>query len=553
MFQKLNIKFFLLKNIFIFLSFLFLLSCGDRRKDENKLSVFKYNEASGITSLDPAFAKDQSNIWACNQLFNGLIQLNDKLEVEPCIAKYWEISDDGLCYTFYLRNDVYFHDNQVFKHRKVTAYDFEYCFNRIVDTKLVSPGAWVFNNVEQKNSTYSFKALNDTVFTIKLYQAFPPFLSILSMQYCSVVPKEAIEYYGKDFRKFPIGTGPFQFKMWKEGVKLVFVKNHNYFEKFKGESLPYLDAVAITFLIDKQSAFLEFVKGKLDFMSGIDASYKDELLTKRGQLNPKYQNKFKLITQPYLNTEYLGILVDINLPLVRKNPLRLKTVRQAINYGFDRKKMMKYLRNNIGTPGNYGIIPLGLPSFDSSRMQGYDYNPDLARKLLSDAGFPNGEGLPPITLSTTADYLDLCKYIQHQLSEIGIKIKIDVNPPAALKELKAQAKLNFFRASWIADYPDAENYLSLFYSKNFCPAGPNYTHFSNYEFDKLYELSQFEENDSLRYVLYRKMDNMIMREAPVIILYYDQVLRFVQNNIDGLTGNPINLLILKKVKKIDGN
>jgi len=378
-------------------------------------------------------------------------------------------------------------------------------------------------------------------------------LSILSMQYCSVVPKEAIEHYGKDFRKFPIGTGPFKFKMWKEGVKLVFVKNHKYFEKSGMERLPYLDAVAITFLIDKQSAFLEFVKGKLDFMSGIDASYKDELLTKRGHLNPKYQNKIKLITQPYLNTEYLGILVDTNLPLVRKNPLRLKAVRQAVNYGFDRKKMMKFLRNNIGTPGNYGIVPLGLPSFDSSRKQVYDYNPDLARKLLFDAGFPNGEGLPPITLSTTADYLDLCKYIQHQLSEIGIMIKIDVNPPAALKELKAQAKLNFFRASWIADYPDAENYLSLFYSKNFCPEGPNYTHFSNYGFDKLYELSRLEENDSIRYDLYRYMDDMIMQEAPVVVLYYDQVLRFVQKNIDGLTGNPINLLTLKKVKKIDGN
>ena len=125
--------------------------------------------------------------------------------------------------------------------------------------------------------------------------------------------------------------------------------------------------------------------------------------------------------------------------------------------------MIRYLRNNIGIPGNYGIIPVGLPSFDSSIMQGYTYRPDLSRRLLEEAGYPNGSELS-VTLSTTSEYVDICKYIQHQLSELGIKISIDVNPPATLKELKAQAKLPFFRASWIADYPDEENYLSLFYS-----------------------------------------------------------------------------------------
>ncbi|MCD4773145.1 MAG: hypothetical protein K8R41_07185, partial [Bacteroidales bacterium] len=133
--------------------------------------------------------------------------------------------------------------------------------------------------------------------------------------------------------------------------------------------------------------------------------------------------------------------------------------------------------------------------------------------------------------------------------EIGFDINIDVNPPGALKEMKAQAKLNFFRSSWIADYPDAENYLSLFYSKNFCPKGPNYTHFSNPEFDYLYEKSQNEINDSIRISLYKKMDNLIMEEAPVVVLFYDQVLRFVQKDVKGLGSNPINLVDLRYVRK----
>ena len=212
--------------------------------------------------------------------------------------------------------------------------------------------------------------------------------------------------------------------------------------------------------------------------------------------------------------------------------------------------MLRYLRNNIGTPGNYGMIPLGLPSFDSAKMFGYSYDPDKSRQLLAEAGFLDLASLPEITLTSNSEYLDLCKYIQHQLGEIGISIKINVNPPASLKELKAQAKLQFFRASWIADYADAENYLSLFYSKNFCPKGPNYTHFSNNEFDKLYEDAQLQVNDSLRYIQYQKMSNLIMEESPVIILYYDRVLRFMQNNIYGLESNAMNLLTLKNVKKI---
>jgi oligopeptide transport system substrate-binding protein len=514
-------------------------------------SVFRYNEAANITSLDPAYARDQANIWATHQLFNGLVQLGSKLEILPCIAKSWDISPDGKTYTFHLRDDVFFHDNQVFNNhrgRRVVAQDFVFSFSRIVDSKVASPGSWIFNYVGKKGSQYSFSAPDDVTFTLRLNQPFPPFLGILTMIYCSVVPHEAIEKYNNDFRKNPVGTGPFTFKMWKEGVKLVLVKNPNYFESEFGKRLPYLDAVAITFLADKQSAFLEFVKGKLDFMSGIDPGYKDEVLTRDGELNPVYKGKFKIIAQPYLNTEYLGFLVDPGSSAMRNSPLRKKTVRQAINYSFDRRKMIAFLRNNIGTPGLNGIIPKGMPAFDSGSIY-YNYDPEKARKLLTEAGYPGGQGLPPITLSTTADYLDVCKYVQYKAGEVGIEINIDISPPAALKEMKAQAKVPFFRASWIADYPDAENYLSLFYGKNFSPQGPNYTHFCSKEYDELFEKAMSCTNDSTRFVYYRRLEKIIMEDAPVVVLYYDQVLRFVQNNIEGMESDAMNLLSLKRVKK----
>jgi len=527
-------------------------SCTRKPGTGTGKTVFRYNESAGITSLDPAFARNQANIWAVNQLFNGLVQLDDSLKPVPCIAKRWDISTDGFTYTFYLRKDVKFHDSEVFpdgKGRLVTASDFVYSFNRIVDPKLASPGAWIFGQVQKTRNSYSFEATNDSTFSVKLSSPFPPFLGLLCMQYCSVVPHEAIEKYGGDFRQHPVGTGPFFFRLWKEGVKLVLLRNRNYFETESGRRLPYLDAVAITFIVDKQSAFLEFVKGSLDFMSGIDASYKDEMLTHSGELNPKYSHRISLIKHPYLNTEYLGILYDSTLAVLKHSPLRRKAVRQAMNYSFDRVKMMRYLRNNIGLPGTAGFVPAGLPWYDQKKVSGYIYNPEKARELLSKAGFPNGRGLPPITLTTNASYVDLCKYLQSQMNEVGFDIRIDVTPPATLREMIAQSKVAFFRASWLADYSDAENYLSLFYTPNFCPGGPNYTHYSNPEFDRLYRQAIKEVNDSARAQHYMQMDNLIMEDAPVIILFYDQVLRFTGKDITGLGCNALNLLNLKKVKK----
>jgi oligopeptide transport system substrate-binding protein len=517
-----------------FISTLFFTSCNEQYNND-ELTIFKYNESAGIGTLDPVFARDQATIWAANQLFNGLVQLDNDLNVKPSIAKNWHISDDALEYTFLLRDDVLFHEDKLFrngKRRKVIAQDFEYSFNRLIDKNLAAPGAWVLSNVS------SFKAENDSTFRIELKNPFPAFLSLLSMQYCSVVPKEIIE--ARDFNRQPIGTGPFQFQLWKDGVKLVLRKNPNYFEKEAGKQLPFLDAIAITFIKDKQSAFLQFTQGNLDFISGIDASYKDEILTIKGELQEKYRDKVILQSQPYLNTEYLGFLMETPLPL---------KIRQAINYGFDRVKMLKYLRNNIGTPANQGFIPMGLPSF-SENLNGYRYDAEKARQLVLAAKIENGFNVDKeIKLSTTSSYLDLCEYIQNQLQDIGLNVIVEVSPASTHRQMVATSKLNFFRGSWIADYPDAENYLSLFYSKNFCPKGPNYTHFKNREFDLLYEKSLSETNIKTRHAYYQHMDSLIIESAVIVPLYYDRVLRFTNKNITGFESNAMNLLDLKRVRK----
>jgi peptide/nickel transport system substrate-binding protein len=537
----------------LFLLIILISSCSKKRTGNENKSVFRYNESSGVTSLDPAFASNQANIWACNQLYNGLVQLDNKLIPQPCIAKNWELSTDGKEYIFHLRNDVFFHANPLLPSgRMVNANDFVYSFTRIVDGKMASPGSWVFNAVKRDSTgqLIGFSALNDSTLKITLENTFPPFLGLLGSAYGAVVPREVVEFYGKDFRKHPIGTGPFKFSRWIERTAIVLHKNHSYFEKDEhGVSLPYLDAIMISFISDKQSAFLEFVKGKLDFLSGLDASYKDDLLTPNGLMRPKYKGRFRMETAPYLNTEYLGFMMDDKLAIVQNSPIINSKIRQAINFGFDRKKMITYLRNGMATPGVAGIVPLGIPGFNTIQNEIYNYNPTKAKQLLAEAGYPNGVGLPQITLSTTSSYQDLCEYMQGQLGEIGIKVELEINQAAQHRQMVAKQQLSWFRASWIADYADAENYLSLFYSKNKAPIGPNYTHYSNPQFDELFDQAMFEQNDSARYSIYRKMDDLLMQDAPIVVLYYDKVLRLSQNNIKGLEINPMNLLSLKRVRK----
>jgi len=518
-----------------------LLSCNQNKKQNRDHEVFRYNQFENVSSLDPAFARDVANIWSTNQLFNGLVQLDDSLHIIPDIAKRWEISENGLYYKFVLRKNVKFHKHTSFKTidstRKVVASDFTYSFNRLVDPDIASPGNWVLKNVEH------YKAVNDTVFEIKLKKPFPAFLGLMSMRYCSVVPKEAVEFYGNRFRSNPIGTGPFKFKLWKENIKLVFRKNELYFEKdARGKQLPYLEAVAITFLPDKQSEFLQFAQGNIDLLNSLDASYKDELLTPTGTLRKKYRDKINISKGPYLNSEYLGFYLDSE-----KEEINSTLLRKAINHGFDREKMIKYLKNGIGNPANNGFIPKGIPGF--ANIPGYEYNPEKAQQYITQYIKQTGSKNPTIRIATDSNYQSICEFIQRELEKIGLNIIVDVMPPSTIRQKKWKGELEVFRASWIADYPDAENFLSPYYSKNHTPNGPNYTHFKNDTFDRLYEESFLIMDAKKREEQYTKMDSIIVAHAPIVPLYYDEVVRFTQKNVKGLTNNPQNFLILKRVWK----
>jgi peptide/nickel transport system substrate-binding protein len=526
------------------LLFLVMVACSEGSQDSDKM-IFRYNEAAGISSLDPAFSRNLENIWVCNMLYNGLVEIDDALSIQPAIARRWEIDSTGTVYRFYLRDDVFFHDSEVFPDsmgRRVVASDFVFSFERVRDPEKTTPGAWVFGAVDPGEP---FVAVNDSVLEIRLKRPFPPFLGLLGMEYCSVVPKEAIRRFGDDFRSHPVGTGPFKFHFWIENTRLALHRNERYFEKdANGERLPYLDAVSVSFIPDKSAAFLDFLKGNFDFMSGLHPSYKDELITSDGRMSPVYSDRFYLQKHPFLKTDYLGLLVDDSL--MKGSPWLSRDLRRALNYAVDRESMVRYLRNNVYTPAHGGFIPKGMSGYRAEA--GYSYRPDSVRAILRRSGYPGGEGLPALTLSTTADYVDLCEYVQHGFSEFGIDLKVDVLPSSVHREGVASGKIPFFRKSWLADYPDDENFMALFYSENESPGGPNYTRYSSAKFDDLYREALGTVHPEKRSVLYAAMDSLVMSDPPVVLLYYDAVMRFVAKEVSGLDANPMNVLDLRRVK-----
>lgn len=486
-----------------------------------------WNLSNSPNSLDPAFSRDQVSSWICHQLHRGLVKLDDELEVQPDIAYRWEIDSSGQVYQFHLEQHA-FHPHSIFgkdSSRTITAHDFVYSFERLIDPELAAPGAWIF--LQTVDLERPFEAVDDSTLLIRLKRPFAPFLQLLSMNYASVLPIETAELSKSSMRTLGLGSGPYRLKHWYEGEHLLLEK------AVANESAPtYL---SVRFVPDKYNEWLRFLKGKLDFIHHLDGSIQRQILRPDGSLKAAHEGAFELKRVPFLNTEYLGFYLNDS----SDHPLQNQKVRQALNMGFDRKAMMKYLRKDIGRPAFHGFVPPALSFFEAADSLQPQYNQQKAKKLLAEAGYPEGEGLPVIALATNDGYLDLAIFMQNEWQKLGIQVDIDIYPPGQMRTEIGKGSLNFFRASWIADYADAENYLSLFYSKNKAPAGPNYTHFQNADYDQLYEKAISTAALAERKKLYQQMQVIIMEEVPVIPLFYDENLRVYHKRLKKVNENAL--------------
>lgn len=528
---------------------LLMLGCGvDNQQDDR---VFRYNESAGITSLDPAHARSLEPMWVVDQIFDGLVELDDSLRIQPLLATHWEVADSGRRYTFYLREGVRFHPHPEVpgwgEGRELVASDVVFSLNRLRDPAVASPGGWILEALDTNAAGRGIEAPDGARVVFHLKEAFPPFLGLLTTPYASVVAPEVVEHFGADFRRQPVGTGPFRLAWWVEDVACVLHRHTGYWERDEvGRPLPRLEAVHVDFAQDAGAEFLGLLQGRYDFVSGLHSAYLEEALDAEGVLREGLRDRIRMEQTPFLKTDYIGIQLDPHYPVSQGSPLQDVRVRQALSLAIDRVAIASHLRrgavvatDHFTPPGLPGAAPRDVPARDEAR----------ARALLAEAGYPNGAGLPAWTLLTTTESLDLCAALQHQWQTLGLDIRVEVVSPATHREQVARGEALLFRKSWLADHPDAENFLSLFLTSNFAPGGPNYTHYSQPTFDALYRSAMRAPADSIRYAHYATLDSMIAAELPVIPLFHDQVTHFLRPAVQGWSISPVNRLDLRRVYK----
>jgi oligopeptide transport system substrate-binding protein len=516
--------------------------------------TFRTNNASDISSLDPARLAKQSERIIGLQIFDSIVGLNDStLALEPLLAKSWDISPDGLVYTFYLRNDVYFHDNPCFpdgKGKKFSAADLKYSLTRSVDARVQALGTDFFTTCVEGASEYyaatieasktkaepSIKEVSgyivkdDTTFVVKLKEPYAPFLYHLTTSFAFITCKEAADKYGSELARHPVGTGGFVFVSWDEDREVILKRNPKYWLKDSfGNQLPYLDGISYRFLKDPTAQFLEFQKGGFDESIGIPQEFAGRLFDDHRQLKDEYKT-FVLKSVPELRIDYIAF--QTQSPLFKNAKLR-----QAISSAIDREKMVRFVLKNQVAPAT-GIVATGIAGYDNTDLKPLSFNPEKAKSLLAEAGYPNGKGLPDITLNTFlgAKYAynkEVAEAVQSMLKDIGVNINIEQTDYSAHLNNAYPGKLGFFIASWGADYPEPESFLNLVYG-NVVPKEPhaesylNMSRYVNPEFDKVFAEALKTSDQKKRYEFYKQAEQIALNDAPLIVTYYRLFNRFQQ-------------------------
>lgn len=536
-----------------------------------------------VRSLDPAQMSDSASTSICDQIYEGLVSYDQTtMEVVPSLAESWDVSPDGTVYTFRLRSGVRFIDDPCFpdgKAREFTAEDVRYSFTRVCDPIAMSLGSWLVEERVEGAAEYverrqqlleehpdfwkldtadlesdrvpGFEAVDDRTFRIRLVEPFAPFLKVLAMAYFRVAAPEAIRAYGAignppgsdTFFRHPVGTGPFMLARWEPDVEIVLVGNPGYWERgADGQPLPHIDGVHMVSRRDPHTAFMEFEGGRSD-LTGVPDQDWDRVMNPDKTLKPPFAGRYGLQTTPRLQVSYHGF--DMQNPPFGTN----KKLRQALNLAVDRDTIIREVFRGVGRPA-FGPIPPGLAGHDPDERR-WEYDPERAKELLAEAGYPNGEGLDEqvMYVSGTGEVPDReAVALMDQMAKIGVRIRLKMQPwPLHLESIdRHEARL--FTLGWIADYPDAENFLALFHSRNFSPDGPNSTFYANPEFDALYDRAMVELDTAKREDLYRQAAAVIIDDCPWLFTTNSETIQLDQPWIEDFPVNPLGLFFYKNLR-----
>ena len=524
--------------------------------------VFHSNEVESFRSLFPHSTGDLSSYNIGSQIYEGLVRLDQKtLEVIPGLAKYWEVSSDGMEYTFGIREGVYFHDDPCFpdgKGREFTVDDVIYSLNMLCTHSDMNDSYYMVidriegardyyemteNDIQPADPVRGIIKVDDHTLKIRLQKPFSGFLKILTTASCWIFPKEAFDMYGIEMRVHCVGTGPFKVVKIIEDEVVILGKNKKYWRRDAFDNqLPYLDALKYTFVKEKKSEILEFKKGNLDMIYRIPSEELAEFQININRDKGEFIEKdFTLQISPSLSIQYYSFqnMGDV---------FRDKNVRKAFNYAIDKDRIVEYGLQGMGIPANNGIVPPSIENYPVDSIIGYEFSPEKARHFLSEAGFPDGKGFPRLTLQINSGgsaNIGVAEIVQKMLSDnLNVYVDLSVTSRSQHYDRVESGKSNFWKDAWLADYSDPENFLCLFYGAS-VPDDPNESSFINstrYKsktFDDFYEQANMEQDPQKRMALFCKADRKVIEDAAVIPLYYEKTVRLLKPYVKNFPVNPM--------------
>ncbi len=558
---------------------LLFMACGGSTKNEAESltpaqgdryygGIFRMNEVENFKSLYPLNVTEVTSHRITNQIYEGLVGFSQTdLTIVPMLAERWDVDSTYTSFTFYLRKGVKFHDSDVFpdgKGREVTAKDFKYTFTKLCESNATNQGSWVFagrvkgceeyfastaNGQPLPDGVTGVQVIDDYTLKIELNRTFTGFLNMLALPYTAVFPKEAVDKYGAEMRVKTVGTGPFFIKEVNEGNYVILDKNTNYWGKDSlGNQLPYLNGIKVTFIKDRKSELLEFDNGKIDLLYRLPLELTSDIVTADDQLQPAYQ-KYQLQVRPSLAVQFYGFQHMGDL-------FNNKDLRIAFTYAIDKESIVNYTLKGSGIAATNGIVPPGVPGYDYKAIRGYGYDPAKAREYMAKAGYPEGKGFPKLTLQINSGgghNEQVAEAILKMLKEnLGIEVEMNIVPFAQHLELVETGKSQFWRYGWVADYPDAENFLNLFYSKHIPATMAERSYLNSYRyksaaFDSVFEQAAITVDPDQRELLYLKADQIMIDDAAVIPIYYYKDHRLLQAKVKNFPQNSMEYRNLRDV------
>jgi peptide/nickel transport system substrate-binding protein/oligopeptide transport system substrate-binding protein len=502
----------------------------DTEKSGKYGGIFRMALMSNPPVLDPNMATDTSSARIMYQIFETLVEIDSEGEIVPCLAESWEVKDDGKRYIFNLRKGVRFHATTEGGQptanggREVTADDWVWTFNRVLNPKNNAKRAYFLDMIKGYNDLQEGKTdviegvrkIDDYTLEIELDYSFGPFLAILAYNSFGVLPREDVEKWGDQFNFHPVGTGPFKFEEWVQDNKLILSRNENYWRvDEEGNQLPYLDGLEFRIIPDSSMQWTEFKLGNFESIEELDNPYYEEAIA-------NYKGSF--FERPQMGTYYYGM--SMVLEPFKNN----KALRQAMNYAINREALIDLVLNGRATPAK-GVLPPGMFGYNPN-LEGYNYDPEKAKQLLKEAGYPNGINIT-LQYNTSDGHKRIAEALQQQYKAVGINMEIKNVDWGAHLDSCERGEVPLFRMGWVVDYPDPDNFIYvLFNSDNFGEKG-NFTRFSHPKVDELTNKARTESDQELRRKYYQEAEEIIVEEAPWVFIYHYTTHQILQPYVKG--------------------